>query len=60
VIINCPVCQNEVFFWTGEELATLSTKSKWVINKVRELIDEWNQEANAATKIVWFPHLEEL
>jgi hypothetical protein len=60
VIINCPVCQNEVFFGPDEELATLSTKSKWVINKVRELIDEWNQEANAATKIVWFPHLEEL
>jgi hypothetical protein len=46
--IKCSACPNEGL----GHLDTISTKSKWVISRVRELLDEWNNQGNAAAKIV--------
>ncbi|KAL6552940.1 hypothetical protein OROGR_006782 [Orobanche gracilis] len=51
MIIKCPICPNILGPWE-EDLVFMSTKSKYVIKRVGELLDEWKQQENFEAKIV--------
>jgi hypothetical protein len=46
--ITCPLCPTILGHWSTHLSATMSTKSRWIINKVRELLNELENE----TKVV--------
>jgi hypothetical protein len=46
--ITCPLCTTILGHWSTHLSATMSTKSRWIINKVRELLNELENE----TKVV--------
>ncbi|PNX71539.1 methyl-CpG binding domain-containing protein 9-like, partial [Trifolium pratense] len=55
VIIKCPVCSTILETLLDDRnllVSAMSTKSKYVIDQVQKLLDEWKQQANAESKIV--------
>jgi hypothetical protein len=51
LLSKCPSC-NETTREPLAELTYVSTKFKWVINRVQQLLDEWNGQTNVASKVV--------